>query len=150
MALTFVHHGHRHVLLNIYAPSDREARERFYAQLPELDDRDVTSIMGGDFNATLRSTDRSHNTTRTHGSAALLRYFDHARLIDAVPHRDPSPAWTCPDIEAYEDHTFLCSTPAGQVRASRLDRWYVSESDQRRLRGVHVVGPWCRPKKSAK
>lgn len=65
--------GHPTIIVNIYAPTNKEARERLFNQLATLRvSASVLVLVGGDFNCCLYpATDRSNQlTATTHGSNA--------------------------------------------------------------------------------
>ncbi|KAJ0398589.1 hypothetical protein P43SY_003195 [Pythium insidiosum] len=104
---------------------------------------DLTVLMGGDFNCILDpELDRNLPPRRAVGSSWLQRLLDMWQLVDVVTPEAiavSSPA----DVRAFHarHHTFHTTTKRNMVYSSRLDRWYVSTDQLRRVAGPFVEVP---------
>jgi len=81
-------------VLNIYAPNRNPARDLFLAQLDDLVDPAVPTVLCGDFNTVFdRSLDRSGSSvgdTSRESTLALTRLFDSSCVIDIWRYLHPS------------------------------------------------------------
>ena len=120
IALHGTQDGQRTLLCNVYGSTDKAERESLLVRLVTYD---VTAyervVIGGDFNSTQLPTDRSTGRTGSHHSPALAALQRTWKLEDAGAR-----------LEAASEWTYYYATATGDARASRLDRVYISVTQQ--------------------
>ena len=124
------------MLVNIYAPNERSARELFFEGLTAVQRSVAPVILTGDFNCVQHpSLDRLglRSASRTE-SPALDSLADMCQLVDAldlVPHPDDDLEW-----EPSTHFTYWAGSAA-----SRLDRFYVPHTWGDRVQWLETILP---------
>lgn len=140
--------GETFVVINIYAPTDKNQRELLYQRLARLElPQDARVLVGGDFNCTQDlGTDRSYNKNQaSHYSKMLDKVIVEWGLKDAAED-DMKRVFSPLGVGRFaaRHRTYFYKLADGTEASCRLDRWYISSSDYDWVRDVAATLPNAR------